>query len=113
MQHRISLIVITKNEETNIERCLNSVPWADEKIVVDSLSTDRTCELAQKVGARVVQEAWRGYGPQKRLATDLCRNDWILSLDADEALSPALAEEIQNLQLNPDVFDGYQVPRKS
>lgn len=109
----MSLVVITKNEEANIRRCLESVPFASETLVVDSFSTDRTCEVAQSLGARVVQESWKGYGPQKKRAVEMARFDWILSLDADEALSPELQSEIQQkfANLNPQV--GYECARLS
>lgn len=109
----LSLVVITKNEESNIRRCLESVPFAGEILVMDSFSTDKTCEVAQSMGAKVLQEAWKGYGPQKKRATELAKYDWILSLDADEALSPDLRSEILQKfsQLDPQV--GYECPRLS
>jgi len=109
----LSLVVVTLNEEANIERCLRSVPFASDVVVVDSFSTDRTAEIAQKLGASVIQEKWRGYGPQKAFAVSKAKNDWVLSLDADEALSPELQQEIQAkfASLNPKV--GYEIPRKS
>jgi glycosyltransferase involved in cell wall biosynthesis len=109
----LSLVVITLNEEAHLERCLRSVPFADEIIVVDSFSTDRTLEVARLCGARVVQEKWRGYGPQKAFATAQAKNDWVLSLDADEALSPELAQEIQDKFLALDPETGYRLPRLS
>lgn len=109
----LSVVVIALNEEARIERCLNSVPFAAEKIVVDSFSTDKTVEVATRCGARVVQEKWRGFGPQKAFATDLAKNDWVLSLDADEALSPELAQEIQDRFASLDVKTGYRLPRLS
>lgn len=109
----ISLVVITFNEESNIERCIRSVPFADDVVVVDSFSTDRTVELAQKCGARVFQEKWRGYGPQKAFATEQAQHSWVLSLDADEALSPEAVTEIyaKFSDLNPEA--GYIFPRRS
>jgi len=109
----VSLVVVTLNEEANIERCLRSVPFASDIVVVDSFSSDRTAEIAQKLGANVFQEKWRGYGPQKALAVSKAKNDWVLSLDADEALSPELQKEIcEKFQsLNPEV--GYEIPRRS
>ncbi|WP_413294104.1 glycosyltransferase family 2 protein [Bdellovibrio sp. HCB185ZH] len=109
----ISLVVIALNEEAHIDRCIRSVPFADDVVVVDSFSTDRTVEVAEKAGARVFQEKWRGFGPQKAFAAEQAKNHWILSLDADEALSPELASEIisQFSSLNPDA--GYLFPRKS
>lgn len=110
----ISLVVITLNEEANIERCLKSVSFASDIVVLDSGSTDRTVEIAKQCGARTFVEAFRGYGEQKRRACELANEDWILSLDADEALSPDLAAEIQKLSLeNLAGFDGYEVPRLS
>ncbi|MFS4461069.1 glycosyltransferase family 2 protein [Bdellovibrio sp. HCB2-146] len=109
----LSLVVITLNEEANIERCIRSVPFAEDIVVVDSFSTDRTVEIATKLGARVVQEKWRGYGGQKAFATDLASQEWVLSLDADEALSPELAEELQQKFANLDREAGYLLPRRS
>jgi glycosyltransferase involved in cell wall biosynthesis len=91
----LTLVVITYNEAKNIARCLDSVPFATEKVVVDSGSTDDTVAIAQAHGARVVHQAWLGFGPQRNFATTQCSNDWILALDADEYLSPALASELE------------------
>lgn len=109
----ISLVIITLNEEAHIERCIRSAPFVDDIVVVDSLSQDRTVEIAEKCGARVFQEKWRGYGPQKALATSLAKNSWILSLDADEALSPDLADEIMQSFSDLDSGAGYLFPRRS
>lgn len=91
----ITLLVLTRNEAANIGSCLDSVPFAAEKIVVDSGSADDTVALAKQHGARVVEQAWLGFGAQRNFATTLAANDWILFLDADEALSPELAAELQ------------------
>jgi glycosyltransferase involved in cell wall biosynthesis len=109
----LSLVVITLNEASNLPRCLKSVPFADEILVVDSFSQDRTLEVAQEFGARVLSEAWRGFGAQKRWATEQAKNNWVLSLDADECLSPELANYLQQNfgKLNPSV--GYKIPRLS
>jgi glycosyltransferase involved in cell wall biosynthesis len=109
----ISLVVITLNEEKNIERCIKSVPFASEVVIVDSGSQDQTVEIAKKLGAKVDHEKWLGFGPQKNLATQKASYDWILNLDADEALSPELCEEIQNVfsKLNP--LCAYSLPRRS
>lgn len=109
----ISLVVITFNEEANIERCLKSAPFVDDIVVVDSHSTDHTVQIAQNAGARVIQEKWRGFGPQKRFATNLAKNPWVLSLDADEALSPELAAEIFESFADLDPQTGYLIPRRS
>lgn len=109
----ISLVVVTYNEEKNIERCLRSVPWASEIIVLDSYSQDDTLKIAHRLGARVFQEKWKGYGRQKASAVDKAKYDWILSLDADEALSPELAEEIQKRWPRFNSMAGYLIPRRS
>ncbi|WII71784.1 glycosyltransferase family 2 protein [Bdellovibrio sp. 22V] len=109
----ISLVIITLNEENHIERCIRSAPFADDVVVVDSFSTDRTVEIAEKCGARVFKEAWRGFGPQKAFATSQAKNPWVLSLDADEALSPDLAAEIMQKFTDLDSEAGYLFPRKS
>lgn len=110
----ISLVVITLNEEDNIERCLKSVSWVDDIVVLDSGSTDRTVELAKSLGARVFVEEWRGYRDQKARAVELAKNDWVLSLDADEALSVELSYEIYQLKDNNQLNkNGYESPRLS
>jgi glycosyltransferase involved in cell wall biosynthesis len=92
----LSVILIAKNEEASIARALRSVAWADETVVVDSGSTDRTVDIARELGARVtVTGDWPGFGPQKNRALDLATGDWVLSLDADEWLSDASAEEVR------------------
>jgi glycosyltransferase involved in cell wall biosynthesis len=91
----ITLIVIAKNEARLIARCLDSVPFAADKVVVDSGSTDGTLEIAAAHGARVVHQEWLGFGPQRNFATTVAKHDWILVLDGDEQLSPALAAELQ------------------
>lgn len=108
----ISVIIITHNEEKNILACLSSVKWADEIVVVDAFSTDNTKKLAEEFGAKVFQVKWQGYGKQKNYALSLASMDWILSLDADERITPELAEEIQKVVQNPEM-DGYQISRKA
>ncbi len=90
----LTLVVITHNEAETIARCLDSVPFAAEKLVVDSGSDDATVAIAQAHGARVVHQDWLGFGPQRNFATTQCSHDWILALDADETLTPALAAEL-------------------
>ena len=110
----ISVVVITKNEEASIERCLRSVDWADEVIVLDSGSTDRTVEISQKLGARVsVTADWPGYGPQKNRALAQAAGDWVLSLDADEWVTPELRDEIRGVISRPDGAVAFRVPRLS
>ena len=97
----ISAFVIAKNEADRLPRAIRSVrDWVDEVIVVDSGSTDDTVRLAEELGARTVFHAWEGYGPQKIYAQGLCRNDWLLNLDADEEVTPALADEIKSMFAN-------------
>lgn len=91
----LTLVVITYNEANSIARCLDSVPFAAEKLVIDSGSTDDTVAIAQAHGARVVHQDWLGFGAQRNFATTQCGHDWILALDADEYLSPELAAELQ------------------
>ena len=90
----LSLVVITHNEAANIGRCLDSVPFAADKLVVDSGSDDGTPEAARAHGARVVHQPWLGFGPQRNFASTQALHDWILVLDADEFLSPELAAEL-------------------
>lgn len=90
-----SLVVMTFNEADNIARCLDSVPFAAEKLVIDSGSTDATVAIAQAHGARVVIQPWAGFGPQRNFASTQAAYDWILVLDADEFLGPALAAEFR------------------
>ena len=92
---RISAVLITKDEARNVERCLASLaPVVDEIVVVDGFSTDDTVARCERLGARVVRHAWTGFGPQKNLANGLARHEWILSIDADEALDPFLQRAI-------------------
>jgi glycosyltransferase involved in cell wall biosynthesis len=98
----ISLVVITKNEEAHIESCIRSVPWASDIVVLDSESQDQTASLAQNLGARVFIEKFRGFKEQKQRVTELAKFDWVLSLDADERLSPALQQELKEFFSNFD-----------
>ncbi len=96
--HGISAVIITKNEETNITRCLDSVSWADEILVLDSGSTDRTLEICAKYEhCRILQTEWLGFGKTKQKAVELAQHDLILSLDADEQITLDLQREIQKL----------------
>ena len=108
---KISATIITYNEERNIARAIESLRCCDEIIVVDSGSTDRTAELAQNLGARVIESPWPGYAKQKNLAAERASNDWILSLDADEALSEGLEAEIWQIKKNGPKYDAYVMPR--
>lgn len=107
----ISVIIITKNEERNIVRCLRSVfSWVDEIIVLDSGSTDQTVELCRQYTTQIHIVDWPGYGPQKNRALLLARHDWVLSLDADEWVQPALRAEIEK-NIQHTRFSGFYIPR--
>ncbi len=108
---KISAAIITYNEERNLPRAIESLRCCDEILVVDSGSTDRTVEIAQKFGARVLEANWRGYSGQKNFASDQAAHDWVLSIDADEALSEDLEGEIWQLKKNGPAYDAYTVPR--
>jgi glycosyltransferase involved in cell wall biosynthesis len=108
---KITATIITLNEERKIARSIESLRCCDEIVVVDSGSNDRTVELASNLGARVVESPWHGYAPQKNYAADQATHDWILSLDADEALSESLEGEIWTLKKKGASCDAYTVPR--
>jgi glycosyltransferase involved in cell wall biosynthesis len=108
---KITATIITFNEERNIARAIESLRCCDEILIVDSGSTDRTTELAENLGARVIEANWRGYSGQKNWAAEQASHDWILSLDADETLSESLEAEIWNLKKSGPRFDGYTMPR--
>jgi len=109
----LSAVIITLNEEPNLPRTLASVAWADEIVVLDSGSTDRTREIAESFKAKFFCESWKGFAAQKNSALQKASGDWILSLDADEEVEPALADEIrQTLAGNPSAT-GFWIPRKN
>lgn len=109
----LSVTIITKNESHNIEACLRSVAFADEVVVLDSGSTDETVDLARSMGANVsVSSDWQGFGIQKNRALALAGSEWVLSLDADERVSPELQAEIRAVLAAP-VFEVYSFPRLS
>ena len=111
---KLSVVVITKDEESAIGRCLDSVRWADEIVVLDSGSTDRTVEIAREHGARVeVSADWPGFGPQKNRALALAGGEWVLSLDADEWVPEDLAAEIRAAIAAPDGHAGFELSRSS
>jgi glycosyltransferase involved in cell wall biosynthesis len=108
---KVSVTIITKNEAADIGAALESVSWADERIVVDSCSTDATVAIAERHAARVVVHEWAGYPAQKNHAASLASHDWILSLDADERVTPALAAEITATLRQTPEHQGFAVPR--
>lgn len=108
----VSCFLITLDEEEVIEACLASVAgWVDDIVVVDSGSRDRTCEIAARYGARIVRRSWQGFGPQKRAAELECAHDWLLNLDADEVVTPELADEIRMLFRADPPLSFYALPR--
>ena len=109
----ISICIICFNEEHNIRRCLESSTWADEIIVVDSMSQDKTVTIAREYTDMVYQKAWPGYMEQKNFALSKANGVWILSLDADEQVTPELRDEILAELSKPDAKDGYRIPRRS
>jgi glycosyltransferase involved in cell wall biosynthesis len=110
----LSAIVITRNEEAMIRRCLESVAWADEIVVMDSGSTDATLEICRELGARVhVTADWPGPGPQRNRAIDAASGDWVLALDADEWVTTELRREIEEVMRAPDAAVAFAIPRLS
>ena len=109
----LSVTIITLNEEANIRRTLESVRWVDEIIVLDSGSTDGTVAICREYTDKVFPQAWLGYSAQKNAAIDRATGAWVLSLDADEPVEPALAEEIRAIIVSAGVCDGYRIPRKT
>lgn len=112
---KISATIITHNEEENIQKACESLAWADEIIVVDSGSTDKTREIAEANGARVIRKDWAGFSAQKQFAAEQAVHDWIFSLDADERVSEELNANISDLRQLSDseVADGYRIARRS
>lgn len=112
MGTKLSVVVLTKNEEENIAACLESIRWADELIVLDSFSEDGTVEIAHHLGARVEQRRFTNYPSQRNAGIELARGDWILFVDADERATPELAAEVRQV-IEDESFVGWWVPRKN
>ena len=112
MKLPLSVAVITKNEEANLPRLLESVSFADDIVLVDSGSTDKTVGIAREFGCRVSVEDWKGYGPQKNSAVGKCRHEWVLLLDADERIPAEAAGVIRDVIENP-LADAYRFRRKN
>ena len=108
---KLSVTIITLNEAEHIEAAIDSAAWADEVVVLDSGSTDGTTDLARAKGAQVSTRAWTGYVDQKNHVASLARNEWIFSLDADERITPPLAQELRALLETEPPLKGYRVPR--
>lgn len=110
---QLSVAIITKNEEKRLPDCLKSVSFADDIVVVDSGSSDRTVEITKEFGCRVFVEEWKGYGPQKNSAVKKCKYEWVLIVDADERIPEETGHEIMKILSSPDSADAYSFPRKN
>jgi glycosyltransferase involved in cell wall biosynthesis len=104
---KLSAVLIVKNEEANLARCLQSLDWVDEIIVVDTGSTDKTVAIAQAMGAKIFHIDWKGFGPARQYALEQAVGPWILSIDADEEVSPDLRQELQNILTAEPPHAGY------
>jgi glycosyltransferase involved in cell wall biosynthesis len=109
----VSAVVISFNEEKNIAACLESLRWADEIVVADSGSADRTREIARRYTDKVFDVPWKGFGPQKRAAVDLASHDVVFNADCDERVTPELAEEIAEVLSGAGMAAAYTVPRRT
>jgi len=111
---KLAAIVLTKNEERNIVACLESLRWADGLIVLDSLSTDRTTQLAEEAGARVLTRPFDHYAAQRNAALEAADAEWVLFVDADERVTPALADEVrEKVSTDAPLIAGYWLPREN
>ncbi|MFO7660580.1 MAG: glycosyltransferase family 2 protein [Candidatus Cloacimonadaceae bacterium] len=111
--HKLSVSIITKNEEHNIRRCLESVIWADEIVVVDSGSVDKTKEICREYECKIIESEWLGFGKTKQLAVQNTSYNWVLSVDADEVITPELKSEITELLKSEPRHYGYRIKRSS
>jgi glycosyltransferase involved in cell wall biosynthesis len=109
----LSVAIVTFNEEENLARTLASVAWADQIVIIDSGSTDRTVEIARSFNATVLERPWPGFAAQKNFALSQCTGDWILSLDADEELSPELQQEIRGTLSPTPTVDAFYLKRRN
>jgi glycosyltransferase involved in cell wall biosynthesis len=110
---RVSIVVITLDEEDHLRRCLESVAWADEIVVIDAESRDKTVQIAREFTDRVISRPWAGFATQKNFAVEQTTGDWVLSLDADEEASPELRHEIAAAIADPRACDGYAIRRRN
>lgn len=109
----LTVVILAKNEEQFIERCIGSASWADEVLVLDSGSSDRTREIAASLGANVYEQEWLGWPGQRNTAISLAKNDWVLYVECDEIVTPELARSIQEVMSGPvDERDGYSMDRR-
>jgi len=108
---KLSIAMITKNAQKNIEKSVKSILFADEIVVVDSGSSDNTVEICKKMGCKVMQKEWMGFGKQKQFAIDNCKNDWIFVLDSDEVITKKLQDEILSAIDTNNSYNGYKIAR--
>jgi glycosyltransferase involved in cell wall biosynthesis len=108
---KLTVVIIARNEKTNLPKCLESIKWADEIIVGDCGSTDRTVEIARQAGAKIVTYEWQGYGIAKQTVAAQATGEWILSIDADEEVTEGLAQEIRTVVSDVSDQAGYRMPR--
>jgi len=104
----LSVLIITKNEEKNIRACLESVKWANEIVIIDSYSQDATLTICKEYTDKIILQEWQGYSAQKNIGHAHCKNNWILSIDADERVSPTLHEEIEHV-IKSNQFSAYRI----
>jgi glycosyltransferase involved in cell wall biosynthesis len=111
----VACAIVSFNEESNIQSCLESAKWMDEIILVDSFSTDRTTEIAQAYTNRIFQHPWKGFGEQKNFAIEQATRHWVFILDADERITPELRDEIENtlVSYTPNGPVAFSVPRRN
>ena len=113
-RERLSVVVLTKNEEARIRRCLDSVRWADEVVVVDGMSTDRTVEICESLGARVIRHPFEGsFAQERNLGLEQATGDWVLQIDADDVVTPSFRTAVERLLSGPQPFDAFKFRRKS
>lgn len=110
---KLSVTIITLNEERNIDRCLKSVQWADEIVIVDSGSTDRTLDICREYACKIIQTDWLGFSRTKQLAVDAAAHDWILSIDSDEEVTPELQKRIAEIIKQKNPPKGFRIRRCS
>jgi len=114
MRKRLSVVIITKNEEEKIARCLESIKWADEVVVVDGYSTDRTVEICRQFGAKIIQHQFEGdFGMERNIGGDAASGDWILQLDGDDVVTPGLKERIEEILKSDLPYAAYKFRRKN
>lgn len=109
----LSVAVIVKNEEKNLSRMLDSIDWADEVVILDTGSQDNTIQIARQAGCKVYESEWLGFGRCKQLAVNYCSHEWILSLDADELVTPGLKQRINEIITSKTHYSGFRIKRKS